>query len=175
MAFETVESDPMIQKKVCMLGSYAVGKTSLVRRFVEGIFSEKYLTTIGVKISKKSITVENEQVDLILWDLNGQDRFQSVSMSYLRGSAAYLLVADGTRRDSLDVALSLHERARDAVGEVPFLLLINKHDLAAEWELDEETLDDLRDQGWTVFSTSAKTGTRVDEAFLTLAQHLAHR
>lgn len=165
----------MIQKKVCMLGSYAVGKTSLVRRFVEGLFSEKYLTTIGVKISKKSITVADEQIDLILWDLNGQDRFQNVSMSYLRGSAAYLLVADGTRRDTLDVALSLHERARDTLGAVPFLLLINKLDLADEWELDDDELDALRDQGWTILTTSAKTGTRVDEAFETLAQHFAHR
>lgn len=164
----------MIQKKICMLGSYAVGKTSLVRRFVEGIFSEKYLTTIGVKISKKSIALDDEQVDLILWDLNGQDRFQNVSMSYLRGSAAYLLVADGTRRDTLDVAMSLHERARDTLGAVPFLLLINKQDLADDWELDDEILDDLRDQGWTVLATSAKTGTRVDEAFMTLARHFVH-
>ena len=157
-----------------MLGSYAVGKTSLVRRFVEGLFSEKYLTTIGVKISKKKIDLDGEQIDLILWDLNGQDRFQNVSMSYLRGSAAYLLVADGTRRDTLDVARALHERARDALGPVPFLLLINKHDLHDEWDLDEHVVDDLRDQGWTVLTTSAKTGTRVDEAFHVLAKHFAH-
>ncbi len=161
----------MMQKKICMLGSYAVGKTSLVAQFVHGIFSEEYLTTIGVKIDKKSVALEGEHIDLFLWDLNGQDRFQDVSMSYLRGSAGYLLVADGTRKNTVDVALSLHERAQQALGKVPFVLLINKNDLVDEWEVDSRQVEDLRARGWTVLITSAKTGTRVDEAFHTLAQH----
>ncbi len=162
----------MMQKKICMLGSYAVGKTSLVAQYVHGIFSEEYLTTIGVKIDKKSVEVEGERIDLLLWDLNGQDRFQDVSMSYLRGSAGYLLVADGTRKDTVEAALLLNERAQEALGQVPFLLLINKNDLADEWEVDHRVVDDLRARGWTVLITSAKTGTRVDEAFHTLAQRL---
>ncbi len=162
----------MMQKKICMLGSYAVGKTSLVAQYVHGIFSEEYLTTIGVKIDKKSVEVEGERIDLLLWDLNGQDRFQDVSMSYLRGSAGYLLVADGTRKDTVEAALLLNERAQEALGQVPFLLLINKNDLADEWEVDHRVVDDLRARGWTVLITSAKTGTRVDEAFHTLARRL---
>ncbi len=162
----------MMQKKICMLGSYAVGKTSLVAQYVHGIFSEEYLTTIGVKIDKKSVEVEGERIDLLLWDLNGQDRFQDVSMSYLRGSAGYLLVADGTRKNTVEAALLLNERAQEALGQVPFLLLINKNDLADEWEVDHRVVDDLRARGWTVLITSAKTGTRVDEAFHTLAQRL---
>ncbi len=162
----------MMQKKICMLGSYAVGKTSLVAQYVHGIFSEEYLTTIGVKIDKKSVEIEGERIDLLLWDLNGQDRFQDVSMSYLRGSAGYLLVADGTRKNTVEAALLLNERAQEALGQVPFLLLINKNDLADEWEVDHRVVDDLRARGWTVLITSAKTGTRVDEAFHTLAQRL---
>ncbi len=162
----------MMQKKICMLGSYAVGKTSLVAQYVHGIFSEEYLTTIGVKIDKKSVEVEGERIDLLLWDLNGQDRFQDVSMSYLRGSAGYLLVADGTRKNTVEAALLLNERAQEALGQVPFLLLLNKNDLADEWEVDHRVVDDLRARGWTVLITSAKTGTRVDEAFHTLAQRL---
>ncbi len=162
----------MMQKKICMLGSYAVGKTSLVAQYVHGIFSEEYLTTIGVKIDKKSVEIEGERIDLLLWDLNGQDRFQDVSMSYLRGSAGYLLVADGTRKDTVEAALLLNERAQEALGQVPVLLLINKNDLADEWEVDHRVVDDLRARGWTVLITSAKTGTRVDEAFHTLAQRL---
>lgn len=163
---------PMTQKKICMLGSYAVGKTSLVKRFIEGIFSEKYKTTIGVKIDKKQIMLDDEEVNLILWDLNGQDRFQQVAMSYLRGSAGYLLVADGTRQETLDLALSLHERAQDSIGQVPFMLLINKQDLTSEWELDADTLDDLRDRDIRLLLTSAKTGQGVEEAFHTLARQV---
>lgn len=162
----------MTQKKVCMLGSFAVGKTSLVARFVQGLFSEDYLTTIGVKIDKKRVEVEGEPVDLLLWDLNGQDRFLNVSMSYLRGSAAYLLVADGTRKPTLDVALSLHEKARATVGEVPFLLLLNKADLADDWEIEDAAVEALQARGWTVLRTSAKTGTKVDDAFGMLARQL---
>lgn len=162
----------MIQKKICMLGSFAVGKTSLVARFVRGIFSEDYLTTIGVKIDKKRVEVAGEPIDLILWDLNGQDRFLNVSTSYLRGSAGYLLVADGTRKPTLDVALSLHEKAQSTVGEVPCLLLLNKDDLVDDWEIDDEALAALEARGLTIVRTSAKTGTMVDEAFETLARQL---
>lgn len=162
----------MTQKKICLLGSYAVGKTSLVKQFIEGIFSEKYKTTIGVKIDKKHITVNEEEVKLLLWDLNGQDRFQQVAMSYLRGSAGYLLVVDGTRRDTLPVALSLHERARATLGEVPFLMLINKHDLTEEWEMDGEMLEDLRTSRVPFLLTSAKTGMGVEEAFQSLAEQM---
>lgn len=164
----------IMRKKICMLGTFAVGKTSLVSRFVHGHFSEKYLTTIGVKIDKKALECDGQRIDLILWDLNGEDRFQKFSTSYLRGSDGYLLVADGTRRASLEAALTLHERARAILGEVPFVLLLNKADLVDEWELEEEDWSLLQARGWTILRTSAKTGTRVDEAFEVLARHLMH-
>src|ERR1051325_7234218 len=78
------ESSALIQKKICMLGAYAVGKTSLVARFVRSIFSEKYHTTIGVKIDKKTLRVDDQELSLILWDLAGEDDFYQVRMSYLR-------------------------------------------------------------------------------------------
>ena len=103
----------MIQKKVCMLGAFAVGKTSLVARYVHSIFSDKYLTTIGVKIDKKPVSLLRGEMELILWDIYGEDEFQKVRMSYLQGASAYLLVADGTRRATLEVAASL-QRAAEA-------------------------------------------------------------
>lgn len=157
-----------------MLGASAVGKTSLVRRFVEGIFREEYVTTIGVNIQKKEVTLANTEVTLLLWDLNGEDRFQSVSTSYLRGMGGYLLVADGTRPETLDTALTLHDRAQEAAGEVPFYLLVNKVDLKeaadVEWGLSSEVLDDHGLSDWPVLYTSAKDGTRVEEAFTGLAK-----
>ena len=101
----------MLQKKVCVLGAFGVGKTTLIRRFVVSIFSEAYLTTVGVKIDKKTLTVGTAPLTLILWDIAGQDEVNAVRMSYVRGAAGYLLVADGTRAETLTVARSIHDRA----------------------------------------------------------------
>jgi GTPase SAR1 family protein len=108
-------------------------------------------------------------VDLILWDIHGDDEFQKVRMSYLRGAAGYLFVADGTRRSTLDTALALQESAERTIGRVPFLLLINKADLASNWDMDDLVLARL---GWRIIRTSAKTGAEVEEAFTTLARAL---
>ena len=160
----------MIQKKVCILGAFAVGKTSLVRRFVEDGFDEKYLTTVGVQIKKRTLTVNQTEVNLIIWDLAGEDEFQKVQLSYLRGAAGYVLVADGTRPTTLDTAKILQQRVNDTIGTVPFILLINKQDARDEWELDERVLAELVQTGWSIFETSAKTGQGVTEAFQQLTE-----
>ena len=162
----------MIQKKICMLGSFAVGKTSLVTRFVRSIFSDKYHTTVGVKIDKKQVQVDDKLVNLILWDLYGEDEFQKVHMSYLRGASGYLLVVDGTRRETLDKALVLQLRTEEAVGKVPFVIIFNKVDLKDSWEVDDRTIEELVNKGWHVFHGSAKTGQGVEEAFATLAKQM---
>jgi small GTP-binding protein len=163
----------MLQNKICMLGGFGVGKTSLVSRFVSSIFSDTYLTTVGVKIDKKKVTLDSGERTLMLWDIYGQDELQTVRDSYLRGATGYLLVADGTRYSTLDTAVALQKRAESVIGRVPFLLLLNKRDLEREWQVDEETLVNLVDQGWRVLKTSAKTGAGVEEAFTTLAQEMA--
>jgi hypothetical protein len=155
----------MLQKKICMLGSFAVGKTSLVRRFVESIYSDAYQTTVKVKVDKKMIREAGTEVTLVLWDLYGEDDFQKMHWSYLRGSSGFLLVADGTRRATLDIALQMEERARVEIGVVPFILVLNKHDLQEEWEIDPAVLDGAAARGWSILRTSAKTGDGVDEAF----------
>jgi hypothetical protein len=162
----------MIQKKVCMIGAFAVGKTSLVSRLVKSIFSEKYLTTVGVKIDKKTIAVRGQEVNLILWDLAGEDEFLQVRMSYVRGASGYLLVADGTRAATLDTAMELQRRVESEAGKLPFALLINKADLSDEWEISERKVQSLTHRGWSVFRTSAKTGASVEEAFLALAERI---
>ena len=151
----------MIQKKVCMLGGFAVGKTSLVSRYVHSIFSDKYLTTIGVKIDKKAVSLLRGEMELILWDIYGEDEFQKVRMSYLQGASAYLLVADGTRRATLEVAASLHRAAEQEIGKVPFVLALNKVDLADQWDVDRAVLEQAGREGWKVVRTSAKTGEGV--------------
>lgn len=162
----------MIQKKICLLGSFAVGKTSLAARFVERPFSGRYLTTIGVRVDRKRLHVAGRDVVLLIWDMAGEDRFQKVEASYLRGSSGYLLVVDGTRRSTLEQALALHERARHLLGDVPFRLLLNKADLAEEWDLGERDCTGLEKLGSPTIRTSAKTGAGVEDALRSFAECL---
>ena len=160
----------MIQKKICMIGTSGVGKTSLVARFVQSIFAEKYLTTVGVKIDKKTVAVEGAEVMLMIWDLAGDDDFQKLQTSYLRGSGGYLLVADGTRRVTLELAVQIQERVLAAIGAVPFILALNKADLAPEWDMDAARLAALAESGWKIVKTSAKDGSGVEAVFAELSR-----
>ena len=162
----------MIQKKICMLGTFAVGKTSLVRRFVESIYSDEYHTTVGVKIDKKVVQLDEQEMMLLLWDIQGEESVQDLRRSYLRGAAGYLLVADGTRRDTLYRTRAIQTIVQETVGLAPFLLLINKSDLTEEWSLEEREIEEMIDKGWQVIRTSAKTGVGVEAAFLTLAEKM---
>ncbi|MGE3308800.1 MAG: Rab family GTPase [Limisphaerales bacterium] len=162
----------MLQRKVCLLGSFAVGKTSLAARFLDRPFTGRYLTTIGVRIDRKHVRVGDQDLMLLIWDLAGEDRFQRVEAAYLRGSSAYLLVVDGTRRSTLDQAMVLRDRASSQLGPVPFRLLLNKTDLVDAWDLDERELTPLHEQGFPMIRTSAKTGAGVESALHSLAGDL---
>jgi small GTP-binding protein len=156
------------QKKICLLGAFAVGKTSLVSRFVRAMFSDRYLTTVGVKIDKKVVEVEGDSYTLVIWDLAGEDDIVRVRNSYFRGAAGYLLVVDGTRRNTVETALLLRDRIEAQVGPIPHVALANKCDLEEEWRLEDEDLEALGERGHEVIRTSAKTGEGVEEAFHSL-------
>ncbi len=160
----------MVSKKICLLGEFAIGKTSLTARFVRQTFSDKYLTTVGVKIDSKLVELPGQNaVKLVIWDIAGNDAIASVDEKYLRGTAAVLLVADGCRKSTLDSALNLRRVVYDTVGECPIVVAINKVDLLPDWEIDEEDVKGLKEDGLHVYLTSAKTGENVEVAF----QHLA--
>jgi len=162
----------VIQKKVCMVGFFATGKTSLVRRFVHSKFADKYLSTVGVKIDRKEVAVDGNGVNLLLWDLEGRDGVQDLQTSYLRGSSGIIYVVDGTRRETYERVHELRESVRGAVGEVPAVVALNKADLADQWALTDGDRDALAGLAWHVFTTSAKTGDGVEEAFLWLAEKM---
>jgi small GTP-binding protein len=163
----------MIQKKVCLLGATGVGKTSLVKQFVEGIFSERYLTTIGVKVDKKLVTTASQQVQLMLWDIEGVDRYCGFQAKYLRGASAYLVVIDHTRSQSLVEGMEIHRMARE-VSDAPAILVVNKTDLEEGWHWNQDEILELQKQFLSCFRTSAKTGDQVEPLFSFLAEQLLH-
>ena len=154
----------MIQKKVCMVGVFGTGKTSLVQRFVHSMFSERYLSTVGVKIDRKAIQVDGTELTMVLWDLAGRDGHEDITTSYLRGAHGILYVADGTRRETCDQLPELRTLVREAAGDVPEVLALNKSDLKERWVLataDEQILS----KAFDLVRTSAKSGDGVEETF----------
>ena len=160
----------VLQRKVCLLGDFAVGKTSLVRRFVYDVFSEKYVTTIGVKVSLKKVRVPHDgeaaELTMMLWDLAGSEEFDHVRASYLRGAAGAILVCDLTRPDSLaclpqyaDQLLGLNPAAR-------FVVAANKLDLNDERRLSFAEVEQAAGKlNAPRYLTSAKAGTEVETLF----------
>ena len=164
----------ILQKKICVLGDFGVGKTSLVGRFVKNQFSEKYLTTVGVKMDTKLVSVNDTlKMKLIIWDIAGENAFKKISQTYLRGAAGFILVLDGTRLTTLEAALDIKQNIIQLLGNIPFVALINKVDLKAQWEIDDEHIARLNAVEKQLFFTSAKTGEQVEEAFISLSQYLA--
>ena len=155
-----------------MLGSFAVGKTALVQSYVHTIFSDRYLSTVGVKVSKKTLSIGGREVTIVLWDLEGKDAYVEVNISYLRGAMGFFVVADGMRRETLNTALTLRSLAVDLIGPVPHALLVNKADLAPDWEITDDALAKVEQQGIRVMKTSAKTGLAVAESFNGLAKEM---
>lgn len=161
-----------ITSKVCVVGDFAVGKTSVVERFVNNQFSEKYLTTVGVKIDTKEIEFPDLSLlhKLVIWDVAGSDRFAHTEFAYLRGAGGYVFVADGTRPPTLHAAQDLRQQVSERFGDVPSVLLVNKRDLTAQWDVSNEQLSRLEQKFDHVYRTSAKTGDEVESALTRLAR-----
>jgi small GTP-binding protein len=162
-----------LSKKVCLLGDFAVGKTSLVRRFVYDLFDDQYLSTIGVKVSRKTITVARGQdlveLTMMLWDLAGSEEFTHMRASYLRGASGVLLVGDLARPATFD-ALPRYVADVDQMGlRLPLLLAANKIDLLSDNNGDRGVLHEVQGLAQSLsaplYFTSALTGGEVEKAF----------
>lgn len=164
----------MIQKKICMVGVFATGKTSLVRRFVHSKFSDQYLSTVGVKIDRKPMQLGDKEMNLLLWDLEGRDGVADIQTSYLRGAAGIIYVVDGTRRETLTQIHEIRELVTKTLGELPAVLALNKKDLTDKWFVTDADRAEVGTVPWHVFETSAQTGEGVERAFLWLAAETAN-
>lgn len=161
-----------VARKVCMLGDFGVGKTSLVARFVRNTFSDKYLTTVGVKVDSRVVDLaDGDRMKFVVWDIAGKAVLDTLNQNYLRGASGLILVADGTREASLRAALNLLMQARDVLDNPACVLFVNKLDLVERWEVAPETLAEIR-HSLPVFETSAFSGDGVEAGFGELATRL---
>lgn len=151
------------KKKICMIGEFAVGKTSLTQKFVNNIFSDKYLTTVGVKIDTAFVG----DTKLVVWDIAGRDSISPINLNYLVGSAGVVIVVDGTRKETQASVEELLSVVQQRIGKVPCVVALNKCD-ASDWEASDELLRDLQKAGIELIKTSAKEGENVDLLFSTL-------
>jgi small GTP-binding protein len=161
--------------KICLIGATGVGKSSLTARYVHSIFSDAYKTTIGVKIETVEVTRGDRTAQLVIWDLSGEDEFQTVQPAYLVGSAAFMLVVDGTRRATVDMGLTLAKRVRANAPTTPFVIVVNKADLVASWEVRPEDLRAMEQLAYAVVQASARTGQGVTEAFELIVDAIAEQ
>lgn len=155
--------------KVCLLGDGAVGKTSLVHRYVYDAFDDKYIMSFGTKVSKKTVEVGDAHVDLLIWDILGQKTHESLHGAYYRGAVGAFAVCDFTRRATLDSLSTWVSGFRSVVGEKPVVLLANKSDLEKSFGT-EEVLALASTVGAELFETSAKMGENVEAAFSRLTE-----
>jgi small GTP-binding protein len=163
-----------IQKKICLLGDFGVGKTSLVHRFVEGRFDDKYLSTVGVKISRKTLTRSYGEMNMLVWDLAGGSGFESTSSAYMQGAAGALIICDLTRHETLLACENYARQIRTLNPGLKLIFIGNKVDLTKERVVFvSDLLAVLSVFGErTFFLTSAKTGEQVEEAFIHLAEKI---
>lgn len=165
----------IVQKKICLLGDFAVGKTSLVRQFVEGRFDDKYHSTIGVKISRKTVARSYGELNLLVWDLAGTSGHATIkNTSYLTGAAGSLIVCDLTRTESLESLERYVAQMQELDRKIPLTLIANKVDLTNERALADTDLKRISTVvgGGDFFLTSARTGEQVEAAFLHLAEQI---
>lgn len=160
----------VVQRKVCLLGDFAVGKTSLVRRFVDNRFDDKYLSSIGVKVSRKTLNRSDHTLNLLIWDLVGGNEFSRREIGYLVGAAGALLVCDLTQLETVDAVAQYAHQLRTINPQAALVFIGNKVDLVDERVITDEQLLAVADT-WkgSCLLTSAKTGEQVETAFMQLA------
>lgn len=175
--------DDVLKLKVCLVGDSAVGKTSMIRKFVFDEFSDKYLTTIGTKITKRELVVPNPlgdgeiDVDIAIWDIMGQHGFRALLQeAYFFGVDGIIAVCDLTRAETLEGLKDWLERTREIAGNVPVITVGNKSDLKDRRAIGDEDMSKVAEEYSTEYSvSSAKTGENVEKIFEGLTKEIMRR
>lgn len=161
--------------KICILGEFGVGKTSIVNRFVKNHFDSRYLSTIGVSILSKDVALDGAEIRLIIWDIAGHEGGRIFTPNYLKGMSGYVVVGDGSVGRTREICLGIERYVENLFGDVPHVFMFNKCDRlqsSIEMEIEARKMQALEK---TVFITSAKTGARISDAFTALLRKIFER
>lgn len=158
----------MITKKVVLIGDYSTGKTSLIRRFVDNQFSDVYLSTIGVKISRKKLSIQDDEVQNIIWDIEGATEKKPLNTTYLMGAHGAIIVADVSREVTLENIQNFIDLLKEKSLNIPFVIALNKCDLLGDNSAVFSKISEQYSQAGSIHLTSAKNAQGVEEIFETL-------
>ena len=156
----------MIRKKILLLGDFNVGKTSLIKRYLDNTFDDRYLTTIGVKISKKLLEMDHIECELLIWDVEGSTTIKKIPKSYMLGASGAIFVVDCIREDTIQNLDEHIERFLNINSGAKYVIAYNKSDLLTEQQKKLFTLNE------NSFLTSAKDGNNVNRLFMQLAKDI---
>src|SRR4030042_98086 len=165
--------DDLMKVKVCFIGDAGVGKTSLIKRFVLDVFDDRYIATIGTKVTKKIVDVEGQggepKVMMLVWDIMGQKGFRELLReAYFFGAHGAVAVCDMTNKETLEELRYWIKALTDVAGDVPIVFAGNKADLERERVVKDQDLEELAAKYKAkAYMTSAKTGQNVEAAFKT--------
>jgi small GTP-binding protein len=166
-----------LQEKIVLLGDPSVGKTSLIKRYVHNEFSDKYVSTLGTKVSKKTIVfdelVPNKiiELNLMIWDVMGQDEYEMFHKSAFVGAQGALIVSDISRRETILNWQKWNTNLCDIAGIIPLLMIGNKNDLANGNNIGHEEMESIAKLNKApLYFTSAKTGENVEDVFRKLGE-----
>jgi small GTP-binding protein len=158
----------MIRKKILLIGDFGVGKTSLIRRYIDNSFSDYYLTTIGVKISKKRLTINDIECEILIWDIEGATPIKKIPHSYFKGASGAIFVCDVSRGDTID---DLYDHINSFLIVNPnakYVIAYNKVDLLSTGQKESLSVKLSGNE----FMTSAKDDENVTKLFETLAKEM---
>lgn len=172
-----MQTSKVLKKKICLIGSFGVGKTSLIRRFVYDEFDDKYLSTIGVKVSKKilapheGVNSKLYQLELLIWDIEGHEKNLPVIEEYFAGSTGAIAVADVSREDTIEQLDRILKEYLKVASESKIVIVGNKIDLDLDKTDIKKSISQYADGlNINTFFTSAKTGEMVEETFTHLGE-----
>ncbi len=169
-----MSDDDLMKVKICFIGDAGVGKTSLIKRFVLDVFDDRYIATIGTKVTKKIVEVNDQGVNIkvmmLVWDIMGQKGFRELLReAYFFGAHGAIAVCDLTNKETLEELRYWIKALTDVAGDVPIVFAGNKADMENERVIKDADLQELAAKYKSkAFLTSAKTGQNVDEVFKAL-------
>ncbi len=176
-----MSSEKHYKFKICLIGEPAVGKTSLINKFVHNMFDDKYITTLGTKNSTKKIKIKHPKynvdvdISLVIWDIMGQRGFRKLLQeAYFSGAQGIIAVCDNTRKNTLEDLDNWIDTVYKVTEEIPIVILGNKCDLEGDQEVGLDVLTDFVSgyEKINSYLSSAKTGENVENAFIALCKSI---